>query len=202
MQRTRAFTLIEILVVLTIIATLAGMISALVISARQKSNRTECLHNVRQLVGMLETTGASRYPKLAGPALILSLVQRGEIQGRDQLDLLFCPGDPHESLRDAGGEAAYEGLRAETGGLAHLTSYAARAMTDPACIVSKSPSRSVVLIADDSEDHHDGKGIVVGLTGGVAKFRDKVDDYGLARDTPLAVGSESDREELRCLRAD
>ena len=61
---------------------------------------------------------------------------------------------------------------------------------------------AVVIVADDSEDHHNGKGICVGLTGGVAKWRDKVDDWGLDIDTPVDVGEFSDIEELTCLRAD
>jgi hypothetical protein len=59
-----------------------------------------------------------------------------------------------------------------------------------------------VLICDDSEDHHGGKGIVVGLSDGTAKWRGKVDFYGLDEETPLPVGAGSPVEELVCLRAE
>jgi len=194
------WTLIEILVVITIIATLAGLVSLTAIHSTEKKNQVVCMQHVADLVRMLESD--PRYPDRDGPAFILGLVAKGHIQGRDALENLFCPGDPQESLARAGGEKAYEGLDPKKpGAWGNLTSYAGRAQKEPACTAIKGP-RQVVLVADDSEDHHNQRGIVVGLTGGTAKFRDKVDDYDVARDTALVVGSGSAVEELKCLRAD
>lgn len=195
----RAFTLIEILVVLTIIATLGGLVSTLVTTSTNQSHRMECSHNVRQLVGLLEFTGSRRYPAVNGPELLHYLVLRGELAGADALQLLFCPGDFEESLEQAGGEAGVTAI-AKGEDFARATSYAGRALKEPGCHASRSANKAVVLLSDDSDDHHHGKGMVVGLTGGSVRWRDKIDDYKLGRDETIAVGSSSAVEELRCLR--
>ena len=76
------------------------------------------------------------------------------------------------------------------------------AQDDKACRVSRGSPRAEVLIADDSEDHHFDLGIVVGLSGGGAKFRDKVDYYELNLEDPIEVGEGSAIPELKCMRAD
>ena len=48
-KRTAAFTLVELLVVISIIAVLAGLILAAFGSSREKSNRAACMNNLRQL---------------------------------------------------------------------------------------------------------------------------------------------------------
>ncbi len=197
----RAFTLIEILVVLTIIATLGGLVSTLVTTSTGQAHRMECSHNVRQLVGLLEFTGSRRYPAASGPALLHYLVLRGELAGDDALQLLFCPGDFEESLEQAGGEVGVMAI-AKGEAFAHATSYAGRALTESGCRASPSANRAVVLLSDDSDDHHHGKGIVVGLTGGTVRWRDKIDAYKLGRDDAITIGSSSTVEELRCLRSE
>jgi prepilin-type N-terminal cleavage/methylation domain-containing protein len=201
--REHGWTLIEILVVVSIIATLAGLVSVLVPRAFFKRDVMVCTNNISQIVGLLESGDTSRYPDEKGPNLILYLVAKGQVAGRDGLELLFCPGDQEESLEDAGGEAAYGDLKLEKlGEYGALTSYAARDQTDPKVRAKKGTMPPMILIADDSEDHHDNKGIVVGLTGGQAKWRDKVDDYGLTVDAPLTVGGGSGITELQALVGD
>ena len=190
--------LIEILVVITIIATLAGLVSLTVIRSQDKSNEVVCTQHVADLVRLLEAD--ARYPARDGPALLMDLVAKGHIQGRDALENLFCPGDARESYDRAGGEQAYAGLDPNRpGDWGHLTSYAGRAQRDAKCATVKGAGQ-VVLVADDSDDHHNGRGVVVGLTGGTAKFRDKVDAYGVDKDAELVVGETSVVEELKCLR--
>lgn len=201
-DREAGMTLIEILVVITILATIAGMATVLINVGNENRIKYACIAHVSQLVGLLEST-PGRYPEQDGPNLVLYFVKKGEIAGKDSLELLFCPGDLDETLAQAGGVEAYRNLDlALKGEYGHLTSYAGRAMTDRECRVPRGMPIPTVLVADDSEDHHFGKGIVVGLTGGAAKFRDKVDDYGMDRETPLFVGEGSLVEELVCLRSD
>jgi len=201
-DREAGMTLIEILVVITIIATIAGMATVLIRVGQEHRIRYACIQHVSQIVGMLEAT-PDRYPQHDGPNLVLYFVKKGEIAGKDGLDLLFCPGDLDESLAQAGGVEAYRNLDLSLKGeYGHLTSYAARAMTDRDCRVPRGTPVPTVLVADDSEDHHFGKGLVVGLTGGAAKYRDKVDDYEMDRETPLFVGEGSIVEELVCLRSE
>ncbi|MHC4973956.1 MAG: type II secretion system protein [Planctomycetota bacterium] len=202
-EREAGMTLIEILVVITIIATIAGMATVLINVGNERRIEFACVKQVGQLVALLEATPGARYPQHDGPNLVLYFVKKGDIAGKDSLEMLFCPGDLNESFRQAGGVEAYRNLDLSLKGeYGHLTSYAARAMTDRNCRVPRGTPIPTVLVADDSDDHHFGKGIVVGLSGGAAKFRDKVDDYDMDRETPLFVDEGSPVEELVCLRAE
>ncbi|NJN14217.1 MAG: type II secretion system protein [Planctomycetes bacterium] len=196
-RREEAFTLIELLVVITILGVLASLVLPLVHAGRREQNKIQCIHRVRNLVGLLEQ--GERYPGEGGPALLLYLVKKSELRGEDELHSLFCPGDMHESLEGAGGLAAYSDLDlGRKGELGHLTSYAGRDQTRTDCRVVRG-GPGAVLLADDSEDHHEGRGYVVGLTGGSITFRDKVDQWKLDRTTAVAPGEGSVVEELRCL---
>lgn len=166
--------------------------------------KTACMNHVKNLVGHLEVAAmvASDYPEYAGPNLVLYLVAQGDLKGERGIGMLFCPGDEKESLATAGGTKAYRDLDLDRRGeYGHLTSYAGRDQFDPACRATRRGQRLVVLVCDDSEDHHGGKGVVVGLTGGAVKWRSKV-DWGVPDATVVEVGPETHVEELRCLRAE
>jgi len=165
-----------------------------------QAHKTECMSNVRNIVGLLEF--GTKYPVQSGPNLILYLVKKGELaDGRQRL--LFCPGDKKESLKMAGGVEAYKYLDLTLQGeYGHLTSYAGRNQLDVENAARKHSPRTFVLVCDDSEDHHGGRGFVVGLNGGAAKWRDKVDDWKLRQDTYVNVGEDSVVEELRCLHSE
>ena len=163
--------------------------------------KVECMRNVRGLVGLTVATGGLRFPKNSGANLLLYLVKRGDLDGEKQLSVLFCPGDPDESLELAGGVEAYADLDlSRRGEYGHLTSYAGRDIAGKG--PEKKTGRTVVLVCDDSEDHHAGKGMVVGLSNGAVKWRDKVDDYALPPDQPIVVGEGSQVPELECLLPD
>ena len=195
----RGYTLIEILVVISIIATLSGLTVHIVKTGQFEAKKLECQNNVRQLLSIIELGEGARFPHHNGSAVLHYFVLRGDLQGEDDLETLFCPGDLDASLRQAGG---VEGLRALRQGdsFDHATSYAVRGFAEKGCRVSKGARGSVVLIADDSDDHHDGRGIIVGLSGGAVKWRSKFDRYGLAPEESIEIGTESAVEELRCLR--
>jgi len=202
-RKQKGFTLIEILVVVTIIGVLAGLVVVLIPRGQFEAQKTDCMNNVKQVCGLLEVGSATSYPKFRGPNLLLYLVKRGDLKGEDSIKLLFCPGDTHESYQQAGGADAYKDIDTNRQGeYDHLTSYAGRDQLNGSCAAKKGSAEAKVLISDDSEDHHDKKGFVVGLTGGAVKWRHKVDDYGLNHDTALAVGEGSQVEELNCLRVD
>ncbi len=181
----------------------AGIVVVLTPPVCYESPKTDCMNNVKQLVGLLEVSAGPTYPSHRGPNLLLYLVRKGELVGEDSLKLLFCPGDRNEDLHKAGGLAAYTDLDlSKAGAYGHLTSYAGRDQLDPACAAERRSLPPKVLICDDSDDHHFGKGFVVGLTGGAVKWRQTVDDYGLKEGTRVTVGEGSIVEELRCLRTD
>lgn len=196
------FTLIEILVVVTIIGVLAGLVVVLIPRGQFEAQKVDCINNVKNITGLLQSTNPQRYPNHSGPNLILYLVNKRELVGKDSLKLLFCPADAKESLDGAGGVDAYKDVdlgKREYGG---LTSYAGRDQLNSECAAKKGAAEAHVLVCDDSEDHHDGKGFVVGLTNGAVKWRDKFDDYGQRQDAPVEVGEGSPVEELVCLRAE
>jgi len=201
--KQKGFTLIEILVVVTIIGVLAGLVVVLIPKGQFEAKKTECLSNVKNLVGML--TIERDYPtKYGGANLILQLIKRGKLEGEDSLKILFCPGDKNETWDDAGGIEAYGPSLdiSKKGEYDELTSYAGRDQTNKQCRASSGAAKQVILVCDDSEDHHDGKGFVVGLTGGAAKFRHKFDDWELDIKTPVQIGEGSNVPELECMRAD
>ena len=106
-------------------------------------------------------------------------------------------------LTQAGGPTAYEGLDlTKPGKYDHLTSYAGRDLANPKCSVRPGPRKDVVLICDDSDDHHGGKGFVVGLSDGSVKWRHKYDEWKLSTKTRVTVGPDSAVAELRCMRRD
>ena len=189
----QGFTLIEILVVIAIISTLAGLVSVMITHANRRAQRLQCTKHVGELVGLIETSGGNRYPNQSGAQFVLQVIEMGLFADRDSLELLFCPGDLNEDLEQAGGVEAYkQKLGPEPMG--HLTSYAGRRQKEAPYRASRTGPRQV-LICDDSLDHHNNEGIVVGLTGGAARFR---------RYDPAAfqLGEGSSDDELRCLSAE
>src|SRR5688572_24381835 len=59
MRRRRAFTLVELLVVIGIIAILIGLLLPALSRARESSRRTACLSNVRELANCLRLYAAT-----------------------------------------------------------------------------------------------------------------------------------------------
>jgi len=202
-RNQKGFTLIEILVVVTIIGVLAGLVVVLIPKGQFEAKKTECMSNVKNIVGML--TIERDYPtKYGGVNLILQLIKRGKLEGEDSLKILFCPGDKSNTWDDAGGMEAYGSTMdvKKKGEYDHLSSYAGRDQTNKACRASSGAAKQVILVCDDSEDHHDAKGYVVGLTGGAAKWRHKFDDWEVDMKTPVLIGEGSQIKELECMRGD
>jgi len=203
MDRTqKGFTLIEILVVVTIIGVLAGLVVVLIPKGKEKASIAECQNNVRNLSGLFAQM--KKLPTYSGVNLLLVLHAKGDLPDEGKLKLLFCPGDETgDSLERAGGLQAYKDVDLKKNGeYGNLSSYAGRDQLNRDCAASVSSMKTQAIISDDSEDHHNGKGFVVGYTDGSAKFRDKFDDWQIAVDTEVKVGEGSSVEELKCLRTD
>jgi len=199
----QGFTLIEILVVVTIIGVLAGLVVVLIPKGQFEAAKIDCLNNARNVTGLLTAGASGKYPSYSGANLVLYYVAKGDIKGVDGLKGLFCPGDQFESLEAVGGVDAYKEIKLDRNGeYDAYTSYAGRDMSRPECRVKPTEAEASVLVCDDSEDHHDKKGFVVGLSNGSVQFRDKVDFYKMSVDATLEIGQGSAADELKCMRAD
>ena len=196
----------EILVIAVIMAVVAALVVFLALALRVQRHeeiKVDCIDNVRKIVGLIEVNSVTKYPPYGGADLILYLVRKGEIVGERNLRILFCPGDNQESFRAVGGMNAYRGLDlGKKGAYGRYTSYAGRDQLHAQCVAKKGSMVPVILVCDDSEDHHDNKGFVVGYTGGATEWRDKVDTWVIDQDTPVEVGDNSSIDELKCLLAE
>jgi len=204
MDRTqKGFTLIEILVVVTIIGVLAGLVVVLIPKGREKANIADCTNNVKQITGLLIATKGARFPSYGGVNLLLVLTKNGDIQDETTMMLYFCPGDEQDTWDLAGGKQAFKDADLKRNGeYGNLSSYAGRDQLDKECVASKSSTKTQALLCDDSQDHHNDKGFVIGYTNSSAKFKEKFEDWGVSVDTEVKVGEGSDQDELKCLRTD
>lgn len=199
--KQKGFTLIEILVVVTIIGVLAGLVVVLIPKTQEKQQIMECQNNQRQICAMLVAADDKAW-QMSGPNIPLYFVKKGDIVGTN-LKLLFCPGDAtKENLVSAGGEEAYKNLDLKSQQYEHLTSYAGRDQSNANCAVKKGTTSPEVMLCDDSEDHHNKKGFVCGYNDGSAKWIDKVDDWDMDLAASVAIGEGSSVKVLQCLRSE
>ena len=182
-RRQAGFSFIEILVVMGIISVLVSMVVFVVPMIQEKTRQTKSVDNVRGM--LLYYTGAGAglstgWPPYNGKNFVLWLVAKNHIDRRDdkQLQILFSPGDTSNyTFEKAGGIKAYEALtlnslQTENPDLLKLTSYAGRRNKEKehALTASELSKNAIVMCDDDDGPLHHPKGIVVGYSGGAAKF--------------------------------
>lgn len=105
--RRAGFTLVELLVVMAIIATLAALVVPMVFSAQETANRTECANNLKAigeaLIQYKTQKGKRRfYPRYDGKKFVVALYRSGILQ---DAKVFICPStaDDNSDGMDYGG---------------------------------------------------------------------------------------------------
>ncbi|MHC4598294.1 MAG: prepilin-type N-terminal cleavage/methylation domain-containing protein [Planctomycetota bacterium] len=105
--RTAAFTLIEILVVMAIIATLAALVVPMLFKSTETANQTQCQSNLRQIYLALTDykmkKGKGRhFPRYDGKKFVAALYRKGVLE---DASVLICPStdDENNDGEDLGG---------------------------------------------------------------------------------------------------
>jgi prepilin-type N-terminal cleavage/methylation domain-containing protein len=89
----KGFTLVEILVVITIIAALISIVAAVIPKAAAANRKVNCANNLRQIGGMLvERQTGKGLGTRGGAAMLLQTYTLGMIRKGDE-KVFLCPGD-------------------------------------------------------------------------------------------------------------
>lgn len=199
MTHSRGFTLIEILVSITILAALAGSALLLVPIAQERSRRAVCAQNLMDLGGayqlwVMESPGATPHP---GSAVFLEWRKERRLIRFGEEDKLLCPGDRSAAFpRTDSDRERWDDVNLDAPDPA-LCSYAAR---DTRRHPMGGGKRRIIACdrqgADGQQPHHEG-GLNVLYDSGAVVFVTRamlgVDDP----ETPLRVGPESEVAVLR-----
>jgi len=214
-SRTRGesgFSLVEILVVITIIGLLMTFGFSAMQGAREASKVTKCKKNLSEIGQALliykDQRNKGRWPREVGIRFLLTLHRHDQITGRSS-ELFLCPGT--QDLNDLGPGtdmgSAYDDWEAIT---SDTISYAGRdAVAFP---IRGANDAEQVLAADDNEfgsNHLNGLNVLYG-DGGVQMIDVKIEYADVLADYPefddpsvgIPVGTDSPIELLQVLRVD
>ena len=138
----RAFTLVELMVVLVIIIILAGLVFSVSGAARGAARRTMCINNLRQLGTALEMVREDHgeYPQ-----------DLSEIYKRSDRDVWYCPSDRRIEARERTILTSYEYPRGDAGG----------------AIAERAKEKMLLLVCR----HHDKRKALLTYEGGAIKFQ-------------------------------
>ncbi len=199
--RRSGFSLVEILVVITIMALLVGLVSNAAINFLDKGEVTACMANLKQIAQDLELykQRRGRWPQEKGIQFLLVLTKGGKhamVSGRDS-KMFLCPGTDDDN-RAAGGDwgSAYDDFDNID---STSISYAGRNAID-----FKVKYDTDVLAADDNEERKNHRYATNYVTKNYAV--ESLDILDFVEDNPdlewLTVGPDSPYEPFHCLLPD
>lgn len=194
------FTLVEILVVITIIAALIGVVAAIIPQAQQASRKVQCANNLKNIGGMLvqRQTGKGLGPR-GGAAMLLNVYKLGMIRKGDE-KVFICPGDKMTRGQDPESPdflKRYESIDLDNVDPL-LISYAGR---DKKNYPIRADAREKQAWAADCQGddgrtgHHQG-GLNVLYDDGSVVFLD-TEALGIGPEDPIVIGPDSTVEALK-----
>lgn len=147
------FTLVEILVVITIIAALMALAVPVYQNAQDKANSTSCKNNLRQMAMTLgifkEDRNKGRWPKERGIQFLLVLAKYDMIAPKD-MKMFLCPGTEDDNVDPDNPEKKPGSLYADWDNLDPTSiSYAGRDNRE--FPINKNRQNEEVIASDDND---------------------------------------------------
>ncbi len=198
-NREQGFTLIEILVVITIIASLAGAVLILVPRIQEKQRQTTCANHLRQLGGIYTSESMENpgLPPHVGASLFLYYRQKHFIQ-KNREEVLICPGDNSVKMpANAADSERYDEIDVDNPPL-DVCSYMARDFISYP-LSNEAPAAQIIASdrnGTDNKTPHHRDGLNILYDDGAVQFKDR-EYLGLEPEDPIVVGPEATNELLR-----
>jgi prepilin-type N-terminal cleavage/methylation domain-containing protein len=197
------FTLVEILVVITIIAALIGLVATVVPKAQEANRKTQCANNLRQIGSALvvRITENKSLGTHGGSAMLLNLLKNGSTRKGEE-SIFLCPGDTisrGQNLSDPEFRKKYESFTLDAFDPL-LTSYAGRNRKQYPLRFDSNEKLELAVDcqgSDGATGHH-RNGVNVLYDDGSVTFLDREALEMTANpDEPIVVGPSSSHEILR-----
>ena len=202
-RREQGWTLIEIMVVLAIIATLTAGVSVAIPAATAKMHRTTCAQHLNELgaVYQMATMEHPGRPAHDGAALFLSWRKSRQHIEAGSEETLLCAGDPDMRFpRTPEDQARWDDVDLMAAP-SDLCSFAVRDFTQHPVRRDKGERRILACDRQGNDGrtaHHKG-GLNVLFDNGSVKFLGH-EQLGLTADLPIVVGPDSDHPLLSQVR--
>jgi prepilin-type N-terminal cleavage/methylation domain-containing protein len=200
-RRERGFTLIEILVVIAIIATLVAAVSVTIPLVQDRNNRLACAKNLKE-VGTLFINYQQEHqgrPKYDGVAMFLYFRVTSNDIRKNEESVLICPGDQQVINPNTPElQAKYDDEVDLTNPPDDMCSYAVRDFTTYPLSVEAKEAQIVACDRNGNNGrtlhHRDGLNIL--YDNGASKFMSR-EDLGISGDADIVVGPASEHELLK-----
>ncbi|MHC4469916.1 MAG: type II secretion system protein [Planctomycetota bacterium] len=164
LRREKGFTLIEILVVITIIAALVGMVTLVIPQANKAKEKSVCMNNLKNIGDILIAKKAGKgWVKYSGAAFLLQIAN--EVKDED-LVVYVCPGeegnpdDPRPESGSAEFIEMYRSMKLQEGVEDRYTSYSGPNWKQfPEKRAGRESLKTRIIGCDKCRDgapHHDG----------------------------------------------